>query len=149
MRSTRKNKELFLLAGMFALSLLLYAETYAFDVAAGAAASAYGPAFFPRILLGLIACLVLAIGGQVIRQKSQEKAEVSAEKGAFTRVVGILAACLLAAFVWEYAGFLFAAGVFAVAACVLLKPSLGSMVSIAVFIPAAWYFFSRVLMVSL
>lgn len=153
MRSVEKYKDAVFYACLACACIALFVETFSFEKELGAASSAYGPEFFPRILLVVALLLIAAIAGRDFLRPTRTGATPSMAAphswSGFLRAAGLAGACAAGAFVWSSAGFLAGAGTFALGACILLRPSLKGILAIALFIPTAWFFFTRVFMVNL
>ncbi len=129
------------------IAIWLFQESRSFGSLLGEMESTYGPEFFPQVLLGLMLflCVIIAVETRKLGTKKVEPLSFSRA----LRVFFIVVLCGAFALAWEKIGFLIAAYVFAALCCAVLKTSWKGVIAIALFIPASWLFFTKVLMVSL
>ena len=113
--------------------------------------SDYGSAFFPRIMLGLIAFCSLGLLAQTLarRHASGSSEGLALDRIQLLRVAAVWLICVAFYWAWKYVGFLYASVLFMIAvASVLRVRRVVSLILLSTVGPLLYLIFQQVLRVS-
>ena len=137
---------------LIVVSSILYYITYSFPKEKGPVASAYGSAFFPRLLLIFIICLSAILFLQATLRKLKPAVEemIRLDKVALTRCFAIWAISLLFYWGWQYVGYLYISPFYMLAVGLLLNArSWKTLALLTAVAPAMYIVFENFLQVGL